>query len=447
MNFKSLLFLPPVALAVIGFIWMTKGGEPQSEIHQETGLAVRVTTVHPKRLILSATGYGRVEAVRSWTAVSQVDGRVVGLVGDLAEGTVIDQGAVLVQIYRTDFELAIQKSKANIAGAEATLAELERQKANSSRLLALENRILEVARAEYERVSNLVERGTSTAASLDTSQKTLLAQENAVTNLTNTLELFPAKRASAEATLAVRRAELAEAERGLANTTIAAPFRGRVADKSVEADQFVRTGEQLLTLEAIDSAEVVASFQPQAFSSVIQFALGQTIQQAVEIDATKVIELLRDRGVTATVQLDVAGFNAEYPAEIVRFRGTIDNETGTIGLAVRIDDPFLAGGPARRPPLNVGSFVSVVLETQTPEDAIAIPRTALHHGDDGAPFVYLADSDDRLSIVPVTLGPVAGDNVLIRDSLIEDDRLVLSAPRPPIEGMRLTPVSVDGAVQ
>lgn len=446
MNFKPLLLLPPLALGIAGFMWMTAGEDPPPHPREATRLAVRVMTVAPEPLVVTATGYGRVEAEHSWTAVAQVDGRVVEMASDLAVGTLVEKDALLVQIDTTDFDLAIQKSKANIAAAEATLAELVRQEANSRRLLEVEERILDVAQAEYDRISNLVDRGTSTAAALDTVQKSLLAQENAVINLTNTLELFPAQRASAEATLAVRQAELAEATRGLENTTMSAPFRGRVSEAAVEQGQFVRTGEQLLTLDAIDAVEVVAAFQPQAFSSVIQTALGQTLQQSSTVDTTKVVEYLKASDIKAYVRLEVADFDARYPAELLRFRGTIDNETGTIGLAVRVRDPLLADGETRRPPLSVGGFVSVVLETPAPEDTIAIPRTAVHQDDQGAPFVYLADAEDKLAIAPVVLGPVAGDRILVRDGLAQADRLILSAPRPPIEGMPLTPV-VEGAAQ
>lgn len=446
MNLKPLLLLPPIALGIAGYMWMTGGEDLPPQTREATRLAVRVMTLTPQPLVVTATGYGRVEAEHSWTAVAQVDGRVVDMARDLAEGTLVEKGALLVQIDKTDFNLAIQKSKANIAAAEATLAELDRQEANSRRLLEVEQRIRDVSQAEYDRINSLVQRGTSTAAALDTVQKSLLAQENAVINLTNTLELFPAQRASAEATLVVRKAELAEAERGLENTTMDAPFRSRVAEAAVEQGQFVRTGEQLLTLEAVDAVEVVGSFQPQAFSSVIQTALGQTIQQTSRIDTTKVIDYLKAAGVTAYVRLEVADFDVRYPAELVRFRGTIDNETGTIGLAVRVRDPLLAGGETLRPPLSVGGFVSVVLETPAPEGTIAVPRTAVHQDDSGAPFVYLSDAEDRLAIAPVVLGPVAGDRIFIRSGLNHADRIVLSAPRPPIEGMPLTPIA-EGAAQ
>ncbi|MEO0931287.1 MAG: efflux RND transporter periplasmic adaptor subunit, partial [Pseudomonadota bacterium] len=280
--------------------------------------------------------------------------------------------------------------------------------------------------------------GTSTAASLDTAQRTLLAQENTVINLTNTLALYPAQRQSAEATLAVREAELAEAERGLANTTIVAPFRGRISAEAVEAGQFIRTGEQLVSLDAIDVAEVVGAFQPQAFAAVVGAALNGKFPDVTEIEATQVIEFMKRGDVEASVQFEFAGLQARYPAELARFRGTIDSETGTLGVAVRVNDPLLVSAGQNRPPLEIGAFVSVVLEGTTTSQAIAIPRAAVRQSDDGSPFVYTATEENRLAVTPVTLGPVADDKILVQSGLVAGDRVVLSAPRPPIEGLALT---------
>ncbi len=447
MNLKPLLVLPPLALGVAGYLWMTQPTDTTSEPAEEARLAVRVMTVAPASHVVSATGYGRVEAVRSWSAVSQVDGRVVETIEDLSVGTVVDAGALLIQVDQTDYELAVQKSRANIAAAEAQLAELDGQETNSENLLALEQRTLDVAQAEFERNQNLFDRGAASASTLDAAQKTLLAQENAVTNLTNTIALYPAQRQSAEATLALREAELAEAERGLSNTTITAPFRGRISAEAVQVGRFIRTGEELVTLDAIDTAEVVGAFQPRAFAAVVSAALDGKFPDVTEVEATQVVEYMRRGDVQAYVVIDFAGLQARYPAKLVRFRGTIDSDTGTIGVAVRINDPLVAKATEQRPPLEFGAFVGVVLEGTTPDQVIAIPRAAIRQGDNGEPFVYTATADDRLAITPVALGPVAGDLILVQEGLASGDRVVLSAPRPPIEGLALTVIEDTGATQ
>lgn len=444
MNLRPLLIIPPLVLGVVGFLWMTRSGDTPATARPEATVAVRVMPVVPAPITASAEGYGRVEPAHRWSAVSEVEGRITYLAEGLNEGSFVDAGEVLVEVDRTDYALSVQISEANIAAAEAALTELDRQEENSRRNLEIEQRTLAVAQTEYDRVKALVESGASTQATLNTAEKTLFAQQTALTNVTNTLALYPAKRASAEATLAVRRAELAEAERALSKTTITAPFRGRVDDLGVERDQFIRTGDTLLTLDSAAAAEITGEITPRAFRAMALASLGGQIPKDTLVDTSRLAEMMQDTGITATVALDIAGATARYDARIIRLRGTIDSETGTMGVVVQVDDPYLANGAKRRPPLNPGSFVTVTLTAPPLADAIAVPRTALHLDDDGAPFVYLLDADSRLEIRAVDTGPTLGGEVLVRGGLSGGETLVLSTPTPSIPGIKLIPVGAGG---
>ena len=447
MNLKPLLVVPPIALGIWGFIWMTQPQDKVTVAEEQSKLAVRVMTVAQEPLVLSATGYGRVEAVQSWSAVSQVEGRAQQVLTGLAVGAVVEANDVLIQIDPTDYELEIAKTQANIAAAQATLAELTQQEENTRRLLEIEQRVFEVAQAEFDRIQTLSENGTVTTASLDTQRKSLLADENTLIGLQNTLALYPAQRASAEATLAVRQAELAEAQRGLANTTITAPFRGRISQEAIETDQFVRVGDALLTLDAIDVAEVIGSFQPQSFGSLMRAAVGPQLENVGEIDATRVIQYMEQGNVAAFVELDFADNVARYTAEPQRFRGSIDDETGTLGIAVRVKNPLVSKPQQRTPPLEFGSFVSVVLEVKPDTGIISVPRSIVQQDDSGQPFVYTASADDTLVLAPVTVGAVAGDRIIIDAGLKDGDRVLLSTPRPSVPGLALEIINLDGTDQ
>lgn len=443
MTLKPLLILPPILIGLAGFFLMTRGGDEAAEPRPEPRLAARVLTVAPQALTVRATGYGRVEPAREWDAVSEAQGRVVAIAPGLAEGVVVEEGAELVAVETVDYELALQKARANRDAAKASLAELDAQARNTERSLALEERILTLAQADFDRASRLAERGTGAAASRDASQRALIAQELAVARLRNTLDLLPAQRAALEATLAARETERAQAQRALARTVIRAPYRGRVSSASVSVGQFIRTGETLLTLQGAEAAEVVAEIQPQAFAPLARAALGQTGTTGATVDAARMIEYLRAGGVTATVRMNLGGLDSEIPAELVRFGGAIDARTGAVGVAVRLNDPLVADREAARPPLPVGAFVAVTLESEPVENLIAIPRAALRRDDAGAPVVYLADASDRLDIRPVQTGAILGEHVVITDGLAPGDRLLLSEPRPPAPGLLLDPVEAE----
>lgn len=447
MNLRPLLVLPPLAVGILGFIWMTSRPDAVVSTPPEAELAVRVQPVLRRAIIATAEGFGRVEAEHSWTAISEVEGRILAVSAGLNTGSIVDEGTVLVEIDQTDNELSRQKTLANIAAVDADLAELAREEENAQRLLLVEQRILKVAEAELARVTSLLERGAGSQATVDTAEKSYLAQQTSVTNLNNTLLLFPAQRDALNATLAVRQAELAEANRALEKSVITAPFRGRVASKSIEVGQFVGTGDTLLSLDSTAAAEVTAEVQPSSFGPVVLSPSERSFLQNGSFDTSQFAEALGQAGVHARVELSSAENFASWEAEIVRLRGTMDEDTGTMGIVVRVADPLVANQGLRRPPLHSGSFVRVVFSSAPRPDSIAIPRHALHVSDSGAPFVYLADADNRLVLQEVTPGEVIGDDVIIRSGLSGGETLVLGLPSPPVQGMKLALVPVAAAAE
>jgi len=447
MNRRALLILPPVLLGVLGYMWMTSGSDAPVAPPEERAVAVRTLVVTPGPITAKAVGYGRVKAGRSWSAVSEAQGRISTQAPEVAEGGFVAAGQRLIEVDRTDYDLARKKALANIAAAEAQIAELKRAEDNARRALEVQERILEEVRIEFDRTDSLVGRGAGTRAALNTARKALLAQEASVTDLANSLALYPAQRISAEALLEVRRAELAEAERALGKTTITAPFHGRVTSVNVEQGRFVRTGDVLFTVESSDSVEVVAEVQPRALRPLFAAVLRSRADSTSLVDYSEVVSLLRQAGITASVSLPYPDSSARWPAEIVRLRGAMDDETGALGLVVRVADPLIAEPSGRRPPLRVGTFVAVTFAAAPREGVIAVPRDALHYSDRNAPLVYLSDKDNRLQIREVELGPVVGPAVVIRSGLTGGEILVLGDPRPPVPGLKLEPVGDRRAVR
>lgn len=437
MNFSPLLVLPPLAIAAALVVWMNKADAPETSPPPEGRLAVRVMSVQPQSLEAIATGYGRVTSVRDWTAVAEVQGRVLRMTDGLAVGSIVKQGDLLLEIDRTDYDLSREKAKANIASVRAQLQELDRQEENTRHSLEVEQRILNVAQDEFERVDSLVQSGTATRAALDTAQKQLLAQTSAVTNLENSLTLYPSKRQSLEATLLVREAELAEAERAISKVVIHAPFRARVSEQNTEQGQFVRTGDHLMVLDDISAVEITAEVQPSSFGPMMGVAFSNRAGTDTVIDTTRAVEIFDDIGLTVEVRQSLSGLNARWDADIVRMRGTMDPETGSLGIIVRVDEPLAGTRPINRPPLNVGSFVEVSFSTPPIDHLLAIPRSALRYDEKGQTFVYLADTDNRLEKRSISIGPVVNEKVLVKKGLEQGETLVLSAPHPPVLGMAL----------
>lgn len=442
MNLKPLMIIPPIAIGVLGFIWMTSGSQAPVGAAQEHALAVRVVEITPQTVTATSVAYGRVEAEHSWTALAEVAGRVSAVMPGLAEGKMVRQGEVLAEIDATDYDISLRKARANLSSAEAQLAQLTKEEDNTRRSLLLEQSNLTIAEAEFERVQSLVKRGASTETALDGARRSLLGQQAAITNLTNTLALYPTRQSAAEATLAVRQAEMAEAERALAKTRIVAPFDGRVTSANIELGQFARSGDSLVVLDSIEASEITAEIQPRQLGMLVEDVFDAMQDANLPGVQDIPVTLLKTAGVEALVSYPQVEDFDPWPAEIVRFRGSRDSQTGAMGVVVRVADPTRLSADAERPPLTTGSFVAVTFRAAPREGVILMPRSVVHQDDAGNPIAYVVGAEDRLELRQVTLDGVIGADVVVTSGLVEGDRVILSDPRPPVPGLKLIPVFV-----
>ncbi|MDX8350047.1 hypothetical protein SLH49_18815 [Cognatiyoonia sp. IB215446] len=444
MNLRPLLFIPPIALGIAGYIWLTTP-DPELEAQSvvETVTPVRTLTLAETSIVPFAVGYGRVEAEDTWSAISQVEGRTVFVADDLDVGRVLSEGTEIVRIDPRDYEIALARATAARDSALASLEELEATEANTRSTIELETRIEDVLRGELERQQTLLERGSVPQATVDASVRALLAQEKVVLNLENSLRLLPAQRTSLEATIATRTVEIEEAERALANTAVSIPLTGRVIERGVSFGQYIRTGDTLVSIESTASSEVVAEFQTRVLGNFFGSLEGTIDRNAiVGMEAGDAFEILRQFGLSAEVRVTSGAEVTTWPAELVRFDGSADATTGTVGLVVRVDEPTQPSLQRPGPPLINGTFVEVRLIAAEALPAIRVPRDAIRQ-DKGEIFVYVADQSDQLARRPVVTGAVQDDQVTIAEGLSSGDRVVLSDPRPAIIGMSLEPLYVD----
>lgn len=432
---RGALIVPPLALGALALFVAVQWRDTPAQVDPgETAVTVRVVPAPELDVVPRASGHGSVQPGRVWEAVAQVGGRVVDIHPDLKRGAIVAAGAVLIQIDPADYELAVRQAEAAIGSAEAEIQELEAKVRNTRASLAIEDRNLELAQGELDRQRQLLSRGTVSQAAADAEERNVLAREQAVQELRNQLDLFPAQRALLQARLAQEQARLAEARLDLERTTITVPFDARVAEVNVERDQFAGAGSLLAVADSMDVAEVTA-----------QVPVGRMINllppDAVIPDsaATAMSLLPHVVGLKATVRLAAGGVDAAWEARFSRMNDTLDPETRTIGVIVAVDDPYGQIEPGVRPPLAKNMFVTVELRGRPRPGTIVVPRAAIHAGS-----VYIAGDDDRLAIRPVTVAFTQEDIAVIRDGLAAGDRVIVSDLLPAVEGMLLSPVTDDG---
>ncbi|MDP5086562.1 MAG: hypothetical protein NWQ23_14180, partial [Yoonia sp.] len=72
----KLLFLPPIAIALVVVNWMNAQPSATAQDRAEVAVPVRSLTVMPEEISAEVEGFGRVETTRTWSGVAEVEGRL-----------------------------------------------------------------------------------------------------------------------------------------------------------------------------------------------------------------------------------------------------------------------------------------------------------------------------------------------------------------------------------
>lgn len=241
-------------------------------------------------LVLSVTAAGQAEAWQRTVVVAQVTGRVASL--PHREGETVAAGQTLVGLDGAEYALAVEE-------AEATVRE---------------------ARSRYR-------------------ETTLFDEQIADAQVRADRDVAARARSGLDAAeVRLRRARL-----DLSRTRLSAPFAGRVATLKAVPGQWVRQGDELMTLLSLDPIRV-----------------------EVQVLESEIDRLAPGRAATVTF--------AAFPGETFRGRvqtlnPVVESGTRTARVTVLVDNP---GGR-----ILPGMYARVSLEARRVADRVLVPRTAL----------------------------------------------------------------------
>lgn len=360
--------LPLLLLAAGALLsWVVARGRPAPAASAREVLRPRVEVVEvaPGDHEVTLRAHGTVQARTEIELVAEVAGRVVAIAPSLAAGGFFERGDVLVEIDRTDAELALERTEAS------------RLRAGSE---------LRLARAQLERRRALVDREIGSAAQLEE------AEHGEQLALARTREARVARD---------------QARRDLDRTRIRAPFDGRVREKGVGVGQFVVRGVPVARIYAVDYAEVRLPLP----SPDLAF-LGLPLSGA---------SLPPEQAPRAVLRADFAGRTSSWPARIVRVEGEIAARSRMLHVVARVDDPYGVDG-ADGPPLTVGLFVEAEIPGRTLRGVTVLPRSALAE----ASRVLVVDADGRLRARDVEIVRRDDEHVVVRGGLAAGERVVAS---------------------
>ncbi len=258
-------------------------------------------------LVLSVSAAGQAEAWQRTIITAQVGGQVAGV--GVRENDAVTAGRPLVAVNPDEFRLALEEAQAALRTAQAAFAEAT----------ILDDRIMDGAtRRERDRV-------VRARTGLDAAE------------------------------VRVRRAEL-----DLARARIAAPFAGRVASVRVVPGQWVRPGDELMTVVALDPIRV----EVQVLESEVGYLTA---------------------GSSASVSF--AAFPGEsFVGQVRTVNPLVESGTRTARVTILLPNP--------QGRILPGMYARVALEAQRFPDRVLVPRSALLERD-RRPMLFVFDGDDR----------------------------------------------------
>ncbi len=293
----------------------------------DVAIPVQGTPARLGELVMSVSAAGQAEAWQKNVLVAQVNGRIVGL--RVREGDVVGTGQGVVALDGAEYQLAVEEAQAAVRDAEGKFREA-----------TLFDDQIEDAGVRRDRAA-----ASRTRSGLETAEVRL------------------------------RRARL-----DLSRTRLSTPFAGRVASLKVVPGQWVRQGDELMTIVDLDPIRV-----------------------EVQVLESEIAHLTPGR----TADVSFAAFPDErFTGRIQTLNPIVESGTRTARVTVLVPNP---GGR-----ILPGMYARVSLEARRYADRVLVPRSAVLERDRRSMlFVYdPAGSDGLAKWRYVTTG-------LQNDSLVE----------------------------
>lgn len=337
--------------------------------------------------LLNASGY--VTPRRRSTVAAKITGRVTGVFFD--EGMRVKNGQLLATLDDSDAKRALNAAVADRNASRAAIADLQVQLKN--------------AQITLRRTKELVAEKVQSQEALDT------ATMNA-----NSLK---AKIELAKSQVAASGARVLEAQQGVDNCIIRAPFSGVIVSKDAQV------GEMVSPISA------GGGFTRTGIATIVDMNSNEI---EVDVNEAYIARVLPRQKVLATLD---AYPDWHIPCHVRTVIPTADRDKGTVKVRISFDklDPrilpdmgvkvaFLSNTPAAKKDKVQGSAARAI-----------IPQAAVRGAGTGS--YVLAVRNGKLERLAVTLGPTVPQGVQVMAGVNPGDELVVRGPENLKDGMNV----------
>jgi HlyD family secretion protein len=355
-------------------------------------LPVRAVQASREELVNTVSTNGRVEPETNYEFHSPVATTVKAVYAQ--PGDVVPAGKLLLVLDDMQARARLAAAESGVKAAQAAVeaathngTQQERQMASAEITRGRLER--DQARRDLDAMTKLNSTGAASSSEVAAARQRLQSAEDTLNASDQNAHhrYSPAEVARAQAELTDAQANLAAARQVMAQTSIHAPIAGTVYSRNAGPTELAEEGKLLMQMADLDHERVRAYFDEPEIG---RLAVGQSV--LIKWDANP---------------------GKAWHGHIVRTPETvITYGTRTVGeVLIQID----GGDGGLLPDTNV----TVTVTTSREENALCVPREALH-SENGKPYVYKVVNEDLVR-TPVTTGTINLTQVAILSGLNAGD--------------------------
>lgn len=375
---------------------------------QRPARPVQLVEVGTAELPRELVATGVLAAQEELVVALEVGGRLATLAVDV--GDRVEQGALLAALDDRDLQLEVSRARAAVDGTLARLgvspgADLARFDVEQTPAVREAKAVLTEAALNRDRIAKIVEQNIQPGRELDVAEAARAVAESRLQRARDDVRTQIAE-------AALRRVELAQAEKRLADSRVLAPWAGRVASRHVTAGQVVAPGAPVVTLLRTEPLRLQLRVPDRRANEV---AIGQLVRFTVD-------------GPSAEPRTE------ERHGRVVRLGPSIERGDRTLLVEAEVGN---ADGA-----LVVGSFCRARIVTAPAQVVVVVPQKAVVSFA-GVDRVFTVEPRSKTDPTPVAkgriveLGRTVGDAFEVRRGVATGDRLVADAtglaPETPVQ--------------
>jgi HlyD family secretion protein len=392
-----------IALGLFQALKASKSDRDKPELKEKVW-QVDVVLANKQNISPELTLYGRVESPELLHAAAPAGGVISQVL--VQNGTRVQQGDILLQMDRRDFESVMVQARSDLTSIKNQISELEIRHRSNQAALKTERELLALADKDVQRMRKLMKQNLGTDSDLNDARSALGRQQLSVISRELEVESFDIKKSNLETERDRQVARLNDVQLMIERSKVVAPFDAIISATPVSIGDRVSTGQTLVSLYPVDGLEIRAHIPARYVNSIQQASAQGKQHHALVSTATGALKL-----------------------QLIRLAG----EAQASGI-----DAYFRSGDASYD-FRPGSLLSLNFGLPEQPDVIAVPYQAIY----GNSRIYLL-KEERLEAVNVEsvgqyMKPDGSAALLIRSAKIsENDQIVVTHLPNAVGGLKVS---------